>query len=189
MYDKIFLTLQGISSYISYIMSKFVVYLKMKPFVAQWAIYHFGNPITFPPQSVGNARIIAVLRRRPEGVEPDLAADGLTPVAIPYSKQKDPESWNYLTPSAKKFIVEYIESIFQDNLYSEFKEMVGDSGKAKLQTAAYAWCEMHGIDINYADTIRQRFYRERERLLAHGVDLRKRSRRYEDNKKNEKIFQ
>ena len=140
MYDKNFLTLQDISSYISYIMSKFVVYLKMKPFVAQWAIYHFGNPITFPPQSVGNARIIAVLRRRPEGVEPDLVADGLTPVAIPYSKQKDPESWNYLTPSAKKFIVEYIESIFQDNLYSEFKEMVGDSGKAKLQRkASWAW--------------------------------------------------
>lgn len=160
-------------------MSKFVIYVELKPFIAQWATNHFGNPIVFPPQSVGNARIVAVLRRRPEGTNPDLPAEGLIPICIPYSKQKDPESWNFVTPSGKRFVAEYIESIFQDNLYSEFKAMCGDGGKAKLQTAAYAWCEMHGISIDYADTIRQRFYRERERLLAYDVDLRKKNRRYD----------
>lgn len=157
-------------------MSKFVIYVELKPFIAQWVTHHFGSPVVFPPQSVGNARIVAVLRRRPEDVEPDIATPGLTPVCIPYSKQKDPESWNYVTPSGKRFIAEYIESLFQDNLYSEFKAMCGDGGKAKLQTAAYVWCESHGVSIDYVDTIRQRFYRERERLLVRGVDLRKKNR-------------
>lgn len=161
-------------------MSNFVVYIPLKPFIAQWAVHHFGRPIVFPPQSVGNARIIAILRKRPEGAEPDVDRPGLTPVAIPYSKQKDPESWNYVTPSGKRFIAEYIEALFRDNLYTEFKEMCGKD--SKLQTAAYTWCEMHGVSIDYADTIRQRFYRERERLLARGVDLRRRSRVKTDKK-------
>ncbi len=156
-------------------MSKFVFYVALKPFIRQWAVHHFGEPITFPPQSAGNARIVAVLLRRPKDALPDMPAPDLTPVAIPYSKQKDPEAWNYVTPSGRRFVAEYIEALFQDNLYGEFKEMC-DDGKAKLQTAAYTWCEMHGINIDYADTIRQRFYRERERLLAHGVDLRRRNR-------------
>ena len=155
-------------------MSQFNIYINLKPFIAQWATNHFGNPITFPPQSVGNARIIAVLRKTPRDADPDVEKEGFTPVAIPYSKQKDPSSWNYVTPSGKKFIAEYVEALFQDNLYQEFSEMCG--ADSKLQTAAYAWCEMHGIDIDYADTIRQRFYRERERLLACGVDLRHRTR-------------
>lgn len=156
-------------------MSKFVIYVELKPFIAQWAVHHFGSPVTFPPQSVGNARIISVLRRRPADAAPDVEQPGLTPVAIPYSKQKEPETWNYVTPSGKRFIAEYIESLFKDNLYGEFKEMCDQD--SKLQTAAYAWCEMHGVSIDYADTIRQRFYRERERLLQCGVDMRKRRRK------------
>lgn len=162
-------------------MSNYVIYVELKPFVAQWAVNHFGSPIKFPAQSVGNARIIAVLRKLPEGESPDVERPGLTPVAIPYSKQKDPESWNYVTKFGKRFISQYIESLFNDTLYSEFREMCGND--SKLQTAAYAWCEMHGVSIDYADTIRQRFYRERQRFLACGVDLRKRSRVKKD--KNE----
>lgn len=161
-------------------MSKFVIYLELKPFIAQWAVYHFGNPVEFPPQSVGNARIVAVLRKRPDNTPPETGAAGLTPVAIPYSKQKEPESWNYVTPSGKRFIAEYIEALFKDNLYKEFNEMCDQD--SKLQTAAYAWCEMHGISLDYADTIRQRFYRERERLLSCGVDMRKRTRIKTDKK-------
>ena len=162
-------------------MSKFLIYIELKPFIAQWAVHHCGSPVTFPPQSVGNARIVAVLRKRPSDVPPDVDAGGLTPVSIPYSKQKSPESWNYVTPAGKRFIADYIDALFEDNLYGEFKEMC--DGGTKLQTAAYAWCEMHGISIDYADTIRQRFYRERERLLSRGVDLRKRSR-VRNNKKD-----
>lgn len=161
-------------------MSKFVIYLMLKPFIAQWAVNHFGCPVEFPPQSVGNARIVAVLRKRPDNTPPETGAAGLTPVAIPYSKQKEPESWNYVTPSGKRFIAEYIEALFKDNLYKEFNEMCDQD--SKLQTAAYAWCEMHGISLDYAATIRQRFYRERERLLSCGVDMRKRTRIKTDKK-------
>lgn len=155
-------------------MSKFVIYVELKPFIRQWAVNHFGCPVVFPPQSVGNARIVAVLRKRPEGAAPDVAADGMTPVCIPYSKQKDPESWNYVSQNGKRFIVQYIDALFRDNMYMELNEMCQD--ESKILTACYAWCEMHGISIDYADTIRQRFYRERRFQLDCGVDLRRKRR-------------
>lgn len=156
-------------------MSKFVIYLQLKPFIAQWLTHHFGNPVTFPPQSVGNRRITSVLLRRPADIPPETGGPGLTPVAIPYSKQKDPEGWNYVTHHGKRVIMEYIDALFEDNLYSEFREMCDDD--SKIQTAAYAWCEMHGVSINYADTIRQRFYRDRCKLMSKGVDLRMKRRK------------
>ena len=161
-------------------MSQFNIYLNLKPFIAQWATHHYGCPIEFPPQSVGNARIVSVLRKRPHDAVPDVGRDGLTPLSIPYSKQKDPESWNYVTGNGKRFIVQYIEAVFRDNMYNELNAMCQE--ESKIQTACYAWCEMHGIDIDYADTIRQRFYRERRFQLDCGVDLRRKKRMKKEKK-------
>jgi hypothetical protein len=108
------------------------------------------------------------------------SGDGLTAVCIPYSKQKDPATWNYVSENGKKFIIELIESIFLDNLWNEMSQMCSED--SKLQSAAYAWCEMHGIDLDYADTIRMRFYREKRKLLKKGIDLRKKSRSKKDVK-------
>jgi hypothetical protein len=152
-------------------MSNFVIYLKLKPFVAQWAKNHYGNPVTFPAQSVGNARIVSVLRKRPDDAEPDVAQDGMTAVAIPYSKQKDPEGWNYVTPQGKHFIEIYIEALFRDNMYMELRQMCHND--KDIMPACYAWCEIHGISMDYADTIRMRYYRERTHHLKRGVDLRR----------------
>ena len=74
-------------------MSKFVVYLKLQPFVAQWLHHHFGNPVKFQPQSVENSTILQFTQKLPEGRQPDTAADGLTAVcrllcAFPIMRKK-----------------------------------------------------------------------------------------------------
>ncbi|MCR4602464.1 MAG: hypothetical protein K5683_02875 [Prevotella sp.] len=154
-------------------MSQVCIYLKLKPFVAQYLHHHFGDPVRFEPQSVLNARIVAVLQSK-RGHEPEVATEGMTAVCIPYSKQKDPANWNYVSQNGKRFIIELIDALFLNNLWSEMYEMVGD--EKRIQSAAYAWCEMHGIDIEHADTIRMKFYRERIKLLKRGIDLRKKTR-------------
>ena len=155
-------------------MSQFVIYLKLKPFIRQYLVNAFGDPVRFDDRSVTNARIVSVLQRRKDSAVPETAAEGLTAVCIPYSKQKDPSSFNYVSSMGKKMIIEHIESIFLANLWNEMSQMCGDD--TKLQSAAYAWCEMHGIDIDYADTIRMRYYREKMRFLKHGIDLRSKKR-------------
>jgi len=156
-------------------MSDITINLKLKPFIAQYLVHHFGNPVRFDDHSVTNARIVCVLQRRPPMyTKEEEPGEGMVPICIPYSKQKDPASWNYVSESGKKFIIDHIEAIFLNNLWNEMSQMCGDD--SKLQSAAYAWCEMHGISLDYADTIRMRFYREKTKLLRHGIDLRKKGR-------------
>lgn len=151
-------------------MSNFVLYLKLKPFIRQYLVNSYGNPVRFDDHSVTNARIVSVLQRRPASATPDTEGEGMTAICIPYSKQKDPASFNYVSSFGKKLIVEHIEAVFKINLWNEMSQMCSDD--TKLQSAAYAWCEMHGISIEYADTIRMRYYREKERFNRHGIDLR-----------------
>ena len=153
----------------SKLMSDFVIYLKLKPFIRQYLVHHFGDPVRFGDHSVANARINSVLQRRRDDIPPETGGEGMTAICIPYSKQKDPATFNYVSASGKKLITDHIDSIFLVNLWNEMSMMCGDD--TKLQSAAYAWCEMHGIDIDYADTIRMRYYREKMRLKERGIDL------------------
>ena len=84
-------------------MSKFVVYLKLQPFVAQWLHHHFGDPVKFQPQSVENSTILQFTQKLPEGRQPDTAADGLTAVCIPDNEKKDPATYNYLLMSDARY--------------------------------------------------------------------------------------
>lgn len=155
-------------------MSKFTVYIRLQPFVGQWLTNAFGNPVVFPPQSIENSTIRRFIRKRPADVRPDTASPGMTAVCIPDSTQAPPETYNYLSPKGKKALEECIEDNFKLCLWSELHDL-HDVG-CTVMTAIYAWCENHGIDLDHAGTIRQRYYRLRDSYLKHGIDLRHRRR-------------
>ena len=152
-------------------MSKFVVYLKLQPFVAQWLHHHYGNPVQFQPKSVENSTILQFTQKLPEGRQPDTAADGLTAVCIPDNEKKDPSVYNYLGPKGKEAVVDCIERTFKLMMWSELNDM-SDVGCSVLG-AIDAWCEMHGIDIEYDRTILMRYNRIRNSYVKKGVDLRR----------------
>lgn len=158
-------------------MSQFVTYIRLEPFVKQWLVHSYGEPVRFPPQGVENATIRRFTQKQPSGVSPiDVlgAADGDTPVCIPDSKAKDPAVYNYLGPSGRRAVQECVEDMFKLNLWTELNDL-SDVG-CTVMTAIYSWCEMHGISLDYADTIRQRYYRLRDGYLKRGVDLRRKRR-------------
>ena len=150
-------------------MSNFVIYLELKPVVSQFFKNKYGDPIRFEDRSVGNSRILSVLQPRKKDMPPETAAEGLTALCIPYSKSKDPACFNYVPKRGKKFIVDFMESVFTNCLWNEMRMMCDED--TKLQSAAFAWCEKHGIDLDYADTIRMRYYREKKKFLKRNIDL------------------
>ena len=158
-------------------MSKFVVYLKLQPFVAQWLHHHYGNPVQFQPKSVENSTILQFTQKLPEGRQPDTAADGLTAVCIPDNEKKDPATYNYLGPKGKEAVVDCIERTFKLMMWNELNDM-SDVGCSVLG-AIDAWCEMHGIDIEYDRTILMRYNRIRNSYVKKGVDLRRRMRNHD----------
>ena len=157
-------------------MSDNYIYLKLNPFVAEFLKNKYGNPVKFDPKSVANDNINFVLQRRPPMYRrDDEVTEGMTPIVIPYSKQKDPRTWNYVSESGKQLLVDYCESLFNVTLWKEVKD-VSTHADANLQRIAEAWCSKHGISIDYVATIRMRIYREKKKLLRHSIDLRKKKR-------------
>lgn len=155
-------------------MSNFVIYLKLQPFVAQWLHYHFGNPVKFHPQSVENSTILQFTRKLPDGQLPDVTTDGMTAVCIPDNEKKDPAIYNFLGKKGKEAVVDCIERTFKLMMWSELNDM--SSVGCSILGAINAWCEMHGIDIEYDRTILMRYNRLRKSYEKKGIDLRRRTR-------------
>lgn len=155
-------------------MSKFCIYIRLQPFVAQFLKHSLGDPVTFPPQSVENATIHHFVTLLPHGQLPDTGGEGMTAIAIPDSRTKPAERFNHIMPRGKQAVAECCEAIFMRCLWAELGDL--STLSCKTTTAIYAWCETHGIDIDHADTIRQRYYRLRDQYKRRGIDLMKKTR-------------
>ena len=155
-------------------MSKFCVYIPLEPFVKQWLVNKYGEPVKFQAQSIENSTIQTFVIKKPANVEPDVAEEGTVSVAIPDSIHKPAKFFNHLTPRGKKAVKQNIEHLFNLNLWNELGDM--SSLGCKTMTAIYAWCEKHGIDVEYCDTIRQRYYRIRNSYTKKRIDLMKKKR-------------
>ena len=155
-------------------MSDLNVYIKLKPFVQQFIQHDFGTPAVFPDKGPENSTIHHFVMRRPDDKAPDVEEDGLTPISIPDSCTKPARYYNYLTPRGKKAVAECCEYLFKRALWKELGDM-SDIG-CNMMTAIYAWCEQHGIAIDYADTIRQRWYRLRNAYIKNNIDLTEKNR-------------
>lgn len=103
---------------------------------------------------------------------------GLRQSVIPDSKAKDPAIFNYLGPRAKEAVTEAIEDLFRRSLWAELGDMF--DGSVGLNKTIAAWCELHGIDDDYVETVRQKFYRIRKSYNKKGVFLNSLTRKKED---------
>ena len=99
-------------------MSQFVVYLKVKPLIAQWLAFHYGTPVRFPDQSAENACIRRFLTRQPGGI-PKMQGEGEVAVCIPDSKQKPVITYNHLGIHARAALVDCIEDSFRLQLWHD----------------------------------------------------------------------
>lgn len=160
-------------------MSNFVIYIKLEAYLSQWLTHSLGNPVRFPAQSNENAVIRRFLQKLPEGHRPELMGDGLTPIVLPDSKAKPPSVFNYLGPKAKEAVIEAIEDLFRRNLWTELGDMSVDISIGVNKMIA-AWCEMHGIQEDYIETVRQKYYRMRNAYTKRGIFLNSLTRKRED---------
>lgn len=154
-------------------MSDFVVYIKLKPFIAQWLNFHFGSPVRFPDQSAENACIRRFLTRQPAAV-PVACQPGEVAVCIPDSKQKPVVTYNYLGSHARAAVADCIEDTFRLQLWHDLNGF--ENLHCPLLKAVRAWCQNNGISIDYEDTVKMRFQRMRNSYLKSGIDLRRSSR-------------
>ena len=150
-------------------MSQFVIYIKLEKYLSERLTHSLGGPVRFPNGSNENSVIRAFTQQPPEGELPETASEGMTPIYIPDSKAKPPESYNYMTDSGKKAVREAIMDLFTRNLWNELRPI--DSINIGVNTRIAAWCEMHGIGLDRVETVRQKYYRIREAYKKRGINL------------------
>lgn len=95
--------------------------------------------------------------------------DDYIAVQLPDSKAKPVKEYNYLGPRARCAVKEMITDLFKMDLWASLKDITDRS--CKLSSLISAWCEQHGIGIDYEDTVRQCFYRIRNQHAKKGVIL------------------
>lgn len=159
--------------YNQFVMSQFVIYLELKPYIKEWLINSLGNPVTFPSHSNENAVIRTFIQRRPADAPVETNNDNsLTAVHIPDSKAKPAEYYNYLANSGKRAVIEAVEDLFLQNLWDELATLAHMNNGKGVNTHIAAWCEMHGISLDHVETVRQKYFRIRKAYTEKGIDLR-----------------
>ena len=156
-------------------MSEFVVYVKFEPFIRQWLLHSFPEPVTFPPQSVANATIRHFVVKQPADQPVPLKEDGDVAIRIPDSKYKRPSVFNYLTCYGHAALKEHINDLFNLDLWNNLSDVA--TNNLHVMNSIYQYCDDHGISIDYANTIRQRFYRMRKSYEKHGIRLEKKTKK------------
>jgi hypothetical protein len=150
-------------------MSKFLIYLHVEPYIRQWLIHSFGNPVEFPASSNENAVIRRFTQKQPASLKPQKPSEDDVAICIPACKYKNPETYNYLSLQAKKALEESIIDLFRINMWNDLGDLADTS--CKKMSAFRAWCTMHGIDVEYAETVRMKWYRMRKSYQTKGVNL------------------
>ena len=150
-------------------MSKFLIYLHVEPYIRQWLIHSFGNPVEFPASSNENAVIRRFTLKQPASPKPQKPSEDDVAICIPACKYKNPETYNYLSLQAKKALEESISDLFRINMWNDLGDLADTS--CKKMSAFRAWCTMHGIDVEYAETVRMKWYRMRKSYQTKGVNL------------------
>ena len=150
-------------------MSKFLIYLHVEPYIRQWLIHSFGNPVEFPASSNENAVIRRFTQKQPASLKPQKPSEDDVAICIPVCKYKNPETYNYLSLQAKKALEESISDLFRINMWNDLGDLADTS--CKKMSAFRAWCTMHGIDVEYAETVRMKWYRMRKSYQTKGVNL------------------
>lgn len=150
-------------------MNDFFIYLKVPEYLKEYLEKHFGDPIKLPKDSPESILMKRFLQKKSEAPEPDLGEGCNVRVIIPWSKEKDPRIYQYLSPKAKKSLITSFDQIFITNLWSDLMPLINP--RCTLTDLIYAWMEQHGISEEHWDTVKQRFYRLRRKYKEKGVNV------------------
>ena len=153
-------------------MSQYLIYINLPRYLSQWITNRLGNPVVFPAASPQNAVIRTYIRKRlPEEPVETKAPEGSTAIAIPDSVAKPPEEYNHMGDLGKKAVQETIKDLFSRALWCDISPL--EKAPCGLNKLIAAWCEMHGIDVDRIETVRQCYYRIRKSYHECGINLKK----------------
>lgn len=158
----------------------YTIFITVEPYLAQWLQHeNDGNlPLQLQRSSVEAKFVEMHLKEQPKDSIPQLKAeDGQLPIALPWFKNVDIRTYNYLPPKACLALKDLFRNRFILQLWNEVHTFEGAHIRIDMRLAAFM--EKHGIaydDTNY-NTIHKIYDRLRN-------SYRKRAERERKSKKS-----
>ena len=149
-------------------MSQFSIYLNAPDYLAQWLRHEYWSDengrVEFPRGSAPRTVLSSFLKRQPRNAPQEDTA-GLLPVEVPTFKGINPNTHNYVSDKGKTAIVSTCKRMFQNMLWNELHDLFTED--VQITDIIYAFMDRHGIEPEAKnwETIRQMYYRMRERTL------------------------
>ena len=130
---------------------EYYIYLKMPSYLKQWLIFRHGgkDPVSLIRGSIESKLLQRVTVPLPEGSIPQKKKEDEVAIVIPYNKHHDPRTYNYITETGKRCMVQLIKNAFDVEVW-EFLHDFGKIGK-KQKDLIYLFMEQHGIKENGSD--------------------------------------
>lgn len=130
---------------------EYYIYLKLPSYLSQWLVHRHGgqSPIAFVRGSVESKMLQRVTVKLPAGQLPQRQQPGEIAIIIPYSKTHDPRTYNYITETGKRCLMQLIKNAFDVEVW-EFLHDFGRIGK-KQKDLIYLFMEQNGIQETGSD--------------------------------------
>ena len=149
-------------------MSDYLLYVKMPSYLRQWFVHrHSGSePVRLHNGSVESKLIKLALIKAPEFIFPHKQQGDEVAICIPYSKQRDPRTYNHISDTAKRALLENIKNAFAVDCWT-FLHDFGSIGKQQ-KDLIYLYMEQRGIkeDGSCWDAIAKVYQRLRKNYLT-----------------------
>ena len=140
----------------------------MPSYLSQWLINRHGGaaPITLVRGSIESKLLQRVTVQLPPGTPPAKMEEGEVAIVIPYNKYHDPRTYNHITDTGKRCMVQMFKNSFDIELWN-FLNDFGAIGK-KQKDLIYLFMEQHGIveDGTCWDSIAKIYQRMRNIYLT-----------------------
>lgn len=145
-----------------------LIYLPLTGYLRQWLTHQMGMPVVFPRASYENAVIARYISPLPAGYAPQLCRPGDVPIVVPQLHGKPADRYNYFGRRGVAALTEAVNTLFTLDLWHGVSSLISTS---QLNEGIEEWCIARGIELDYREAVRQRFYRIRQNYAKHGVLL------------------
>ena len=149
-------------------MSDYHIYIKLPSYLRQWFVHrHSGTePVRLLNGSIESKLLKLALVKPPSTLLPHRQQADEVAVCIPYSKSRDPRTYNHITETGKRALLENIKNAFDVDCWT-FLHDFGHIGRQQ-KDLIYLFMEQRGIqeDGTCWDSIAKIYQRLRKNYLT-----------------------
>ena len=146
--------------------------LTVPPYLFDWLVNKYGNPLRFPARSPHNDllhALVAVARPKQGGEEVEQKRGMTLKVVLPNRSRHKPEYYHHLSKAAKIIFTRDLKRFFRLDL-TAFVLNTASKGCLTLESLEQ-WCKSHGIRITHRDAVKRIYYRMKKQLEEQGILL------------------